>query len=61
MENNNLEKNLDNFLGNENKSDKKELNNNQDGVIRVKDGLIERIDKTLKTEDGKILLRERYF
>lgn len=51
------EKNIDIFLDEveeNNKSNKKEL-------IQQKDGLIERIDKKYVTEDGKMLLRERYF
>jgi len=44
---------LDEIQDNE-KSNKKE-------IINQKDGLIERIDKKYVTEDGKMLLRERYF
>jgi len=51
------EKNIDMFL------DDEELNNEpkKKEVIQQKDGLIERIDKKYVTEDGKMLLRERYF
>jgi hypothetical protein len=56
--NKNKEKNIDMFLDDEfdskSKTAKKE-------VIQQKDGLIERIDKKYVTEDGKMLLRERYF
>lgn len=54
----NIEKNIDTFLEDEfdieTKDKKKE-------VIQQKDGLIERIDKKYVTEDGKMLLRERYY
>lgn len=56
--NKNIEKNIDTFLEDEfdieTKDKKKE-------VIQQKDGLIERIDKKYVTEDGKMLLRERYY
>ena len=51
------EKNIDMFLDDEEL--KKEANKKE--VIQQKDGLIERIDKKYVTEDGKMLLRERYF
>lgn len=51
------EKNIDMFLDDEEL--KKEINKKE--VIQQKDGLIERIDKKYVTEDGKMLLRERYF
>lgn len=52
------EKNLDLFLT-DNDQEKKE--GKKEVVIQQKDGLIERIDKKYVTEDGKMLLRERYF
>jgi hypothetical protein len=56
--NKNKEKNLDMFLDDE--IEMKSQNNKKE-VIQQKDGLIERIDKKYVTEDGKMLLRERYF
>jgi hypothetical protein len=56
--NKNKEKNLDMFLDDE--IEVKSQNNKKE-VIQQKDGLIERIDKKYVTEDGKMLLRERYF
>lgn len=56
--NKNKEKNLDMFLDDEFEMKSK---NNKKEVIQQKDGLIERIDKKYVTEDGKMLLRERYF
>jgi hypothetical protein len=56
--NTNKEKNIDEFLDDEFEKDqepKKKV------VIQQKDGLIERIDKKYVTEDGKMLLRERYY
>lgn len=55
---NTKEKNLDIFLDDEIQLKSKE---NKKEVIQQKDGLIERIDKKYVTEDGKMLLRERYF
>jgi hypothetical protein len=54
--NKDTEKNIDIFLDDEiePKIKKKE-------IIQQKDGLIERIDKKYVTEDGKMLLRERYY
>jgi hypothetical protein len=54
---NTKEKNLDIFLDDEVQKTK----DNKKEVIQHKDGLIERIDKKYVTEDGKMLLRERYF
>jgi hypothetical protein len=51
------EKNINIFLDDE--EHKKKENEKQ--IIIQKDGLIERIDKKYVTEDGKMLLRERYF
>jgi len=52
----NIDKKLDDFLENEN-STSEEKNN---VIINdKKDGLIERVNKTFVTEDGKQLLRER--
>lgn len=55
---NTKEKNLDIFLDDEVQKSKDQ---NKKEVIQQKDGLIERIDKKYVTEDGKMLLRERYF
>jgi hypothetical protein len=56
--NKNKEKNIDMFLDDEFDMKSKETKKE---VIQQKDGLIERIDKKYVTEDGKMLLRERYF
>jgi hypothetical protein len=56
--NKNKEKNIDMFLDDELNVNSKETKKE---VIQQKDGLIERIDKKYVTEDGKMLLRERYF
>jgi hypothetical protein len=55
---NNKEKALDDFLGNEEAKD----NKNKDIVINEREGLIERIDieKKFVTKDGRTLLREQY-
>lgn len=56
MENNNLNKALDNFLQ---KDDGGKYNQEKaTETIKTKDGLIERIDKTYITEDNKILLKD---
>lgn len=47
---------LDQFLDEEGKEKKKKKE-----IINQRDGLIERIDKKYVTEDGKMLLRERYY
>tara|TARA_R110002051_G_scaffold314558_2_gene391753 strand:- start:784 stop:990 length:207 start_codon:yes stop_codon:yes gene_type:complete len=64
----NLEKNLDNYLGkiqskevkeNEEVRGEEEVCDMQTGecyTIRSKDGLIEKVNKTMKTEDGRTLL-----
>lgn len=56
--NKNIEKNIDTFLDDEFNAEPKDKKKE---VIQQKDGLIERIDKKYVTEDGKMLLRERYF
>jgi len=58
MENKNLNTSLDNFLGTPEEEAKKLQNNNDTQVIKQKDGLLERVDKTLVTRDGKTLLTE---
>jgi hypothetical protein len=57
MENNNLNKALDKFLDND---ATEQSGGTSEGVklIKQKDGLIERIDKTYITEDNKILLKD---
>ena len=40
---------------------KRKIKNEKKKIIKERDGLIERIDKTLVTEDGRQLLRERYY
>ena len=64
----NLEKNLDNYLGklqpkkvnkNEEVEGEEEICDMQTGecyTIKSKDGLIEKVNKTMKTEDGRTLL-----
>jgi hypothetical protein len=64
----NLEKNLDKYLGkiqskevkeNEEVQGEEEVCDMQTGecyTIRSKDGLIEKVNKTMKTEDGRTLL-----
>jgi hypothetical protein len=60
MENNNkkkneLEKNLDSFLTNENQN--QQMDCNDDGcIIRTDKSLVERINKKIITEDGRQLL-----
>lgn len=53
----NLDNVLSNFLNNDKKEDNKNNNNNTE-MISPKDGLIERIEKTYITSDGKILLKD---
>jgi hypothetical protein len=57
--NNNLNNTLDSFLNKETpkQPEQKDDASNQE-VLKQKDGLIERIDKTFITESGKILLRD---
>ena len=64
----NIEKNLDNFLGNKNITNKnvkveeegfEEVCDRETGeckTIKSKDGLIERVNKKVITEDGRSLL-----
>jgi len=64
----NIEKNLDNFLGNKNTNNKnlkieeegfEEVCDTKTGeckTIKTKDGLIERVNKKVITEDGRSLL-----
>jgi hypothetical protein len=65
MENNKLQNALNQFLNKnvviEDKGEYQEVCDLQTGdcyTIRAKDGLIERIDKKLVTEDGRTLLRD---
>jgi hypothetical protein len=52
-----IEKTLDNFLGNENPE--KEDNNQEEFLeVKEKDGLIERVNKKIITEDGRLLLQD---
>jgi hypothetical protein len=57
--NDNLNNTLDSFLNKETpkQPEQKDDASNQE-VLKQKDGLIERIDKTFITESGKILLRD---
>lgn len=67
----NLERNLDKYLGKIQSKEVKELEEEDEEVneeevcdmqtgecytIRSKDGLIEKVNKTMKTEDGRTLL-----
>ena len=57
MENKN-EKALDNFLTDE---EKKAIKNTKKKIVmKEREGLIERVDPIIVTEDGKQLLREQY-
>ena len=56
MKNNNINA-LDQFLFNEKSESEKK---NKKVVINQREGLIERIDRTLITDDGRVLLREQY-
>jgi hypothetical protein len=62
MENKNLNTSLDNFLDDSIQDENIDKNNQLENqkVIKQKDGLLERIDKTLVTKDGKTLLKEIY-
>lgn len=53
---NDKEKAIENFL--DNNDEKSE--NTKKKVIDQREGLIERVDKTLITKDGRQLLREQY-
>ena len=57
MKNNN-ENVLDQFLFGKVTNKKKATNKKV--VINQREGLIERIDRTLITDDGRVLLREQY-
>ncbi|MFW6243449.1 MAG: hypothetical protein ACOC2W_04750 [bacterium] len=53
------DKKLENFLDDENTKQNQETDENGKKVIKkTKDGLVERVDKTLILEDGRTLLRD---
>lgn len=62
---NKLDKTLNNFLGSSHRSTKKSISNGvcdlktgECYTIKPKDGIIERINKTFITEDGRQLLED---
>ncbi len=59
MNTDNLKKELDDFL--EPQLKKIKVDDEKEVVIQPKTGLVERIEKTLITPDGRTLLTERYF
>lgn len=53
------DKKLENFLDDENTKQNQETDENGKKIIKkTKDGLVERVDKTLILEDGRTLLRD---
>lgn len=62
MDNKNLEKQIDAFLGDITDFNQENLKNSTNGtVIQMKDGLIERINKNVITTDGRMLLKENLY
>jgi hypothetical protein len=59
MENNALDKFLENM--DENNTSKKNNSVKKEQTVTKKDGLIERVDKKLVTEDGRQLLKEQLY
>jgi hypothetical protein len=57
MKNNKKEKAIEDFLSVE---DNKIENTKKEKIMVERSGLIERIDRTVVTNDGRILLREQY-
>ena len=58
MKNEKTNKALDEFLGDEEQNVQPQKGKKK--LITAKEGLIERVDKILVTEDGRQLLREQY-
>lgn len=55
-----MENNKENALNDFLEMEKKEKIDNKKVVIDEREGLIERIDRTIVTSDGRQLLREQY-
>ena len=55
-----IEKALDNFAGVPEEEIRKKAENEKKVILNQREGLIERVDKILVTEDGRQLLREQY-
>lgn len=55
-----LENALDDFNTDENQEENLKLQSNKKVILNQREGLIERIDRTFVTNDGRFLLREQY-
>lgn len=55
-----LENALDDFNTDENQEENLKLQSNKKVILNQREGLIERIDSTFVTNDGRFLLREQY-
>jgi hypothetical protein len=52
----NIDQELDQFLGQPEESQQEDCNGDKDCMIKQNKGLVERINKTIVTEDGRQLL-----